>query len=67
MDAEPEGNEMVLKEAHITRKGHKPTGELADKLERLRNYTTDQKCEAGMDFGVGFQIYTPYVDMGSGG
>ena len=33
-------------------------------VDRLRNYTMDEKCEKGLDFGIGFIWISPYVDIG---
>jgi len=33
-------------------------------VESLRKYSLDEKCEMGLDFGVGFQMTTPYVSLG---
>ena len=26
----------------------------------------DEKCDQGKDMGIGFQVYTPYVELGYG-
>ena len=26
----------------------------------------DEKCDQGKDMGIGFQVYTPYVELGNG-
>ena len=33
----------------------------------MKNITMDDKCKRGLSFGVGFQWYNPYVDMGHTG
>ena len=32
-------------------------------VNSLRNYSMDEKCEMGLDFGIGFQITSPYSNI----
>ena len=32
-------------------------------ISSLRNYTMDEKCEKGLDFGIGFQLTSPYSNI----
>lgn len=57
--------EIDVEDAYIGGHGNN-TKEYTDKLKSLQNYTFDQKCERGMDLGMGFLLYTPYVELGFG-
>ncbi|XP_065653997.1 uncharacterized protein LOC100209825 isoform X3 [Hydra vulgaris] len=41
--------------------------ELNEKQRHLQNYTLDEKCERGMDIGIGFQMISPYSNFGDNG
>lgn len=32
-------------------------------VNSLRSYSMDEKCEMGLDFGIGFQITSPYSNI----
>ena len=35
-------------------------------MNGLKKFTMDEKCDQGKDVGIGFQVYTPYVELGNG-
>ena len=41
-----------------------PTTNFRTRTNELNRYSLDEKCEKGLGLGVGFQVYTPYVDLG---
>ena len=48
----------------IGRRNETRSESFQEKVDSLANLTTDDKCKMGMDLGVGFQVYTPYVNVG---
>jgi len=57
-------HEKYLKDSRV--KNANETIDYYKKVNPLKKYNVDEKCEKGLDFGVGFQVYTPYVDIGVG-
>ena len=66
MNQKASTDSISLKDELIGNKEDKLHAKLAAKVQSLSNFTLDQKCKLGQDLGIGFQIYTPYVDMGFG-
>ena len=66
MKQEKSPDAIELNDHQIGHKGLNLSVAMQKKVDDLKKYTLDEKCSLGKDLGVGFQIYTPYVDMGFG-
>ena len=66
MKQESSPDAIEINDDLIGRKEDPLHDKLQKKVDDLKKYTLDEKCSLGKDLGVGFQIYTPYVDMGFG-
>lgn len=63
----PPDQTILIQQKYLKDKYTKTNDSLADYealVKPLKKYSIDEKCDSGMDFGVGFQVYTPYVNAG---